>query len=98
MRTKVNSYGFYRMQKYNGSNRTGKYSFYRKTVNPNVTIWIKPTESGKYQVQKSTNTSKDNYDLTFDTQYITEFGNAVEAQKWVNKEYARMFEEMAVCI
>ena len=96
MRTKVNDYGFNRMQQYNGSDRTGKYSFYKKTVNPNVTIWIEPTKSGKYQVQKST--SKDNYGLTFDTQYIAEFGNAVEAQKWVNKEYAHMFEEMAVCI
>jgi hypothetical protein len=98
MITKVNDYGFYRMQQYNGSNRTGKYSFYKKTANPNVTIWITPTKSGKYHVQKSTNTSKDNYDLTFDIQYITEFDNAVKAQKWVNKENAHIFEGMAVCI
>lgn len=85
----ADKYGFHKMQAYQGSNRTGKYSFYRETKDETVLIWIKPTKSDAgYEVEKSVKVDP----FKFENHSIAMFATAVQAKKWVNQEFANMFE------
>jgi hypothetical protein len=84
---KPDGYGFVRQGTY--VNGKARYDFFRETKNADIIMWVSPARTSiGYIVEKSVRVAP----FKHEAKIVAQFDTAVEAKKWVNKEYAHMFE------